>query len=59
MDQEKKSASCKPCKPRVINIGLPIFYDALIAQQAKAVQISYKPPVQKSKEMEDILGQLL
>ncbi len=46
-------------KPDVINIGIENFYDALIWQQAKAVQINWEPPVKQSKEIEELLDEFL
>ncbi len=46
-------------KPRVINIGIQIFYDALIKQNVKATQIEWHPPVKQSKEMMELLDKFL
>lgn len=40
---------------RVINIGLSRFYEALTAQNAKATQIEWRPPVKQNKEISDLL----
>ena len=44
---------------RVINIGLQGFYDALVQQGCKAVQLEWRPPVKQSKEVQEILDALL
>ncbi len=46
-------------KPKVINIGLVNFYNALIMQNVKAIQIDWQPPVKQSKEISDILDFLM
>lgn len=46
-------------KPRVVNIGIETFYDALRAQQVDCVQIQWQPPHQLSRDIEDILDQYL
>ena len=52
-----KSCCCK--KPRIINIGLASFYEALTAQNVKAVQLEWRPPVQQKKEIASLLDSLL
>ena len=42
-------------KPRVINIGISTFYEALVSQKVKAVQLDWRPPVKQSREMEELL----
>ncbi len=46
-------------KPRVINIGIKKFYDALIRQNVEAVQIEWHPVKQQSEEILDLLSKLL
>lgn len=52
-----KSCCCK--KPRIINIGLASFYEALTAQNVKAVQLEWRPPVKQKKEIASLLDGLL
>ena len=42
-------------KLRVINIGLPFFYEALKSQECKAVQIDWNLPVKRSAAVTDLL----
>lgn len=44
---------------KVINVGLEIFYDDLVAQSVKAVQVNFAPPAKIEKEYEDILSKLM
>ena len=43
---------------KVINIGTQFFYDALVAQDVKATQIEWKPPVKQSAEVLDALNKI-
>ena len=38
-------------KPRVINLGISSFYDALLTQEVDAAQIDWKPPVKVNVEL--------
>jgi hypothetical protein len=44
---------------RVINLGLDIFYNALAAQEVKAIDVDWKPAPKLDKESEDILDKIL
>ena len=46
-------------KLRVVNIGLQSFADAISAQKAKVTQLDWRPPIEQSKEMEELLDLLL
>lgn len=46
-------------KLRVINIGLQTFYEALLAQDAQVTQLDWRPPVQQSAEIEQLLDSYL
>lgn len=46
-------------KPRVINLGIEIFYEALLIQDVKCAQIEWQPPVKQSKEIEALLDKFL
>lgn len=44
---------------KVINLGLDIFYNALVAQEVKAMDVEWKPAPKLDKESEDILDKIL
>ncbi|HKI00964.1 MAG TPA: acyl-CoA synthetase FdrA [Thermoanaerobaculia bacterium] len=44
--------------PAVINVGLESFYDSLVAQGAKAVQVEWKPPAGGNEKLASILARL-
>lgn len=44
---------------KVVNLGLDIFYNALAAQEVKAVDVDWKPSPKLDKESEDILDKIL
>ncbi len=44
---------------KVINIGIEIFYNALLDQGIKAVHITWQPPPKLEKEYRDILSKIL
>jgi hypothetical protein len=44
---------------RVINIGLQHFYEALVSQKVKTMQLEWRPPVKQSAEITAILDQFL
>jgi hypothetical protein len=46
-------------EPKVINIGLEIFKDALEQQGVTVAQVSWQKPVPLEKEYEDILSKIL
>ncbi len=46
-------------KIRVINLGIETFYDALVEQGVKAVQIDWRPPVKQDEEIENLLDEFL
>ncbi len=58
MEQPIERDSCQK-KPRVINIGLASFYEALVAQRVKATQLEWRPPVKQSEEINSLLEDLL
>ena len=64
MSESRKCCSGSQCarreeKLRVINVGLSVFYDAIVLQGAKAVQLEWQPPVELEKEISDLLDDLL
>jgi hypothetical protein len=46
-------------EPKVINVGLEIFKDALEQQGVSVAQVSWEKPVKLEKEYEDILSKIL
>jgi hypothetical protein len=44
---------------KVINVGLDIFRDDLVAQAVRVVQVNFSPPAKVEKEYEDILSKLM
>lgn len=46
-------------KPRIANIGIRFFYDALVAQNCECTQIEWMPPMVTSAEVEGLLDDLL
>lgn len=56
---DKQDNTTAPEKLRVISLGIETFYEALLAQEAKAVQIQWRPPAKQSKEMQDLLDEFL
>jgi hypothetical protein len=43
----------------VVNIGLDIFYNALMLQNIKVVDVNWNPPPKLDKETEDLLDKIL
>jgi len=56
---EEKMTKLINSEPKVINIGLEIFKDALDSQHIKVVQVAWEKPVRLEKEYEDILSKIL
>ena len=54
MDNKEKQGEFK-----VINIGLNRFYEALINQNIKAVQLEWAPPVKQSEEISNLLDEFM
>ena len=46
-------------KPSVANLGIKIFYDSMVAQGTKSVQIDWIPPFRQSAEIEQLLDEFL
>lgn len=46
-------------KPRVINIGIQTFYNALETQEVKCTQIQWVPPFKQDEEIEELLDMFL
>ena len=45
--------------PSVANLGIMMFYDALVMQEAQCVQVEWVPPVKQSAEIEELLDEFL
>ena len=43
----------------IINMGIKYFYEALEMQKVPAVDVDWRPPVEKDKEIESLLDLLL
>lgn len=46
-------------KPAVANLGIALFYQALVKQGCECVQIEWTPPVKQSEEIERLLDEFL
>lgn len=46
-------------KPRIVNIGIRTFYDALVQQGATCVQIDWAPPACVDPETDTLLDRYL
>lgn len=55
MAETKSENLCCAPKPRIVNLGIQTFYEALMAQGVQAVQISWSPPVKQDAETESLL----
>jgi hypothetical protein len=46
-------------KLKVINVGLEIFYESLVAQGVDVVQVDWRPPAGGDEKMAKLLDKLL
>lgn len=46
-------------KPSVANLGIKLFFDSMVAQDTRCVQIEWVPPIKQSAEMEELLDEFL
>ncbi|GHU73202.1 hypothetical protein AGMMS49992_11030 [Clostridia bacterium] len=46
-------------KPRAIHVGTQAFYEALLIQNIKAVQIEWQVPPEHSEEIDALLDEFL
>ena len=46
-------------KPAVANLGIALFYQALVQQGCECTQIEWTPPVKQSEEIEQLLDEFL
>ena len=44
---------------KMINVGIQKFYNALIAQNVKAVQVNWKPPKERDVKIDSILSKII
>ena len=44
---------------KVINVGLELFYQSLLLQKAKVVQVDWQPPAGGDKRIINLLDRLL
>ncbi|MBR4150737.1 MAG: hypothetical protein IKR08_05130 [Firmicutes bacterium] len=59
---EKRPVKEKPLPkeiPSVANLGIMMFYDALVTQGSRCVQVEWVPPVKQSAEIEELLDEFL
>ncbi len=43
----------------IINVGLEIFYESCLAQDASVVQVDWHPPAAEEEEIDDLLSLLM
>ena len=46
-------------KPSVANIGIMLFYQALVDQKCDCVQLNWTPEYQQSEEIQELLDEFL
>ena len=46
-------------KPLVANIGIMLFYQALVDQKCECVQINWTPEYKQSEEIQELLDEFL
>jgi hypothetical protein len=44
---------------KIINVGLELFYQSLLLQKAKVVQVDWQPPAGGDKRITNLLDKLL
>lgn len=54
-----KAAGLLGAELKVVNVGLDIFYQALLQQGVDAVQVSLTPPPRLEKRLSDALDKIL
>jgi hypothetical protein len=55
MAETKPDTACCAPKPRIVNLGIQTFYEALLSQGVQAVQIAWTPPARQDAETESLL----
>ena len=58
-ESRKNEAGIYKEKPAVANLGIMLFYQALVDQQCKCTQINWVPGYQQSEEVEELLDEFL
>ena len=43
----------------VVNVGFPEFFETLVDQEVKVVQVDWRPPAEGNEELIDLLSELL
>ena len=56
---KSKAAELLGAELKVVNVGLDIFYQALLQQRVSAVQVSLTPPPRLEKRLSDALDKIL
>ena len=62
MEQKQEASNVKGIykdKPSVANIGIMLFYQALVDQKCECTQINWVPEYKQSEEIEDLLDEFL
>ena len=60
--ESKQTVHIKPLpknKPSVANLGIKIFYDSMVAQGTKCIQLEWVPPFRQSAEIQELLDEFL
>jgi len=60
--ENKQPVQIKPMpknKPSVANLGIKIFYDSMVAQGTKCIQLEWIPPFRQSAEIQALLDEFL
>jgi hypothetical protein len=56
---KSKAAELLGAELRVVNVGLDIFYQSLLQQRVRAVQVSLSPPPRLERQLSDALNKIL
>ena len=62
MEKKQEASTVKGIykdKPSVANIGIMLFYQALVDQKCECTQINWVPEYKQSEEIEDLLDEFL
>ncbi len=44
---------------RIVNIGLPGFYEAIASQNVPVLQLDWRPPARQPQEIQDLLDMFI
>ena len=58
-ESRKNEAGIYQEKPAVANLGIMLFYQALVDQKCKCTQINWVPEYEQSEELEALLDEFL